>query len=188
MAEVQPIRGRKQIKDIGSYLKGKDEKYYIMFLIGVQSGLRASDVLSLKVSDIDSMSSKKIKEKKTSKKRFLYLNDRTEKEIRRYIISHELEPDDYLVYSRKHDQYGDRQPITRTQAYRVLREAGEAFGIEALGTHTMRKTFGYHYYKKTHDVVTLMRIFNHASQSVTLHYIGIEAEEIMQTLDDFFLF
>ena len=100
MAEVQPIRGRKQIKDIGNYLKGKDEKYYIMFLIGVQSGLRVSDVLNLKVSDIDSMSSKKIKEKKTSKKRFLFLNDRTEKEIRRYIISHELEPDDYLVYSK----------------------------------------------------------------------------------------
>lgn len=188
MAEVQPIRGRKQVKDIGSYLKGKDEKYYIMFLIGVQSGLRVSDVLNLRVSDIDSMSSKKIKEKKTNKKRFLYLNDRSEKEIRRYIVSHELEPDDYLVYSRKHDQYGDQKPITRTQAYRVLQEAGKAFGIDALGTHTMRKTFGYHYYKKTHDVVTLMRIFNHTSQAVTLHYIGIEEEEIRQSLDDFYLF
>ena len=89
---------------------------------------------------------------------------------------------------RKHDPYGDQKPITRTQAYRVLREAGKAFGIDALGTHTMRKTFGYHYYKKTHDVVTLMRIFNHTSQAVTLHYIGIEEEEIRQSLDDFYLF
>lgn len=188
MAEVQPIRGKKQIKDIANYLKGKNEKYYIMFLIGVQSGLRVSNVLKLTVRDIDSMSSRKIREKKTSKTRFLYLNGRTEREIQKYIRNENMEESDFLIYSRKHDQYGNCKPITRTQANRVLREAGEVFHIENLGTHTMRKTFGYHYYKKTHDVASLMRIFNHTSQRLTLRYIGIEEEEIMLSLDDFYLF
>lgn len=185
MAEVQPIRGKKQVKDVANFLKGWDEKYYVMFLIGIQTGLRVSDVLGLTVYDIRKMSAQKIKEQKTKKKRFLYLNNRTEKEIERYIKGKELASDDYLIYSRKCDQNGNIKPISRVQAYRVLRTAGEAFGIDNMGTHTMRKTFGYHYYRQMHDIATLMLIFNHASQEETLRYIGIRDEEIMSSLDGF---
>lgn len=187
MAEVQPIRSKKQIKAIGNYLKEWDEKYYIMFLIGIQSGLRVSDVLKLTVWDIQNMSEKKVKEQKTKKTRFLYLNSKAEREIEKYINEKELEPYDCLVYSRKHDQNGNSKPISRVQAYRILRDAGKVFGIDNLGTHTMRKTFGYHYYKQTHDIVTLMKIFNHSSQAETLRYIGIEEEEIRSSLESFYL-
>ncbi|BDP82253.1 hypothetical protein EfmAA290_29290 (plasmid) [Enterococcus faecium] len=46
-------------------------------------------------------------------------------------------------------------------------------GRDDIGTHTLRKTFGYHYYKKTRDIATLMFIFNHSSQAITKRYIGI---------------
>ena len=188
MGEVQPIRDKKKIKAMASVLKDRDEKYYIMFLLGIQTGLRISDIVTKKVSDIDSMYSRKIKEQKTGKTRFLYLNAESEKIIRQYIKDKGLQKDDFLIPSRRSDGQGKyRGCITPTQAYRIIKDAGESVGIENIGTHTMRKTFGYHYYKQTHDVVPLMRIFNHSSQSITLHYIGIDTEEIQQSLDNFFL-
>lgn len=188
MSDVQPIRNPKQIKGICSYLKNKDDKYYIMFIIGIQSGLRISDILKLRVIDIDQLHEHRISEKKTGKKRFLYFNDPTYAEIITYIKNHDLTESDFLIPSQKQDIYGNPRPISRIQAYRILKEAGESCGFSTIGTHTMRKTFGYHYYKKTHNIVPLMRIFNHSSQDITLKYIGIESAEIEDSLKDFILF
>ena len=85
-----------------------------------------------------------------------------------------MKADDYLFPSRK----GDR-PITRVQAYRILNKAAEYCGYDLdIGTHSMRKTFGYHMYKGGADISELMTIFNHSSQSITLRYIGIERENL----------
>ena len=95
---------------------------------------------------------------------------------------------DYLIPSRKHRPDGAVRPIGKVQAYKVIREAGEDNRVWGLGTHSMRKTFGYHYYKMTGDIVTLMKILNHCDPAVTLRYIGIEEEEIKQSLKHFNLF
>lgn len=74
-----------------------------------------------------------------------------------------------LFYTQKHCR------LDRAQAYRILNKAAQAVGVkERIGTHTLRKTFGYHHYKKYNDIVLLQKIFNHSSPSVTLRYIGIE--------------
>lgn len=88
----------------------------------------------------------------------------------------------WLFPSRKGDSH-----ISTTQAYRIYTKAAEYIGRDDIGTHTGRKTFGYHYYKKTHDVYTLMEIFNHADQTTTKKYIGIREDEIADTLRDFHL-
>ena len=75
--------------------------------------------------------------------------------------------------------------ISREYAYRVIHEAGEAFGLDNLGTHTMRKTFGYHFYLQTKDIVLLMRIFNHSDEKKTLRYIGIEQTTINEAMRKF---
>ena len=74
----------------------------------------------------------------------------------------------YMFPSRKGDGH-----ITTTQAYRIIAKAGDMIGNDSIGTHTMRKTFGYTYYQATKDVATLMGIFNHSSQKTTLCYIRI---------------
>ena len=83
----------------------------------------------------------------------------------------------YLFSSRK----GDRH-ITTTQAYRIIAKAGDMIGNHSIGTHTMRKTFGYTYYQATKDVATLMVIFNHSSQKTTLRYIGAKDDEIEKSI------
>lgn len=59
--------------------------------------------------------------------------------------------------------------------------------MDNIGTHTLRKTFGYFHYKRYKDVALLQQLFNHASPSITLRYIGITQDEIDDTLADFFL-
>jgi hypothetical protein len=90
-------------------------------------------------------------------------------------------PYEYIVPKR--GQPG--KAVGRDYAYRVIHEAGIHFGLDNLGTHTMRKTFGYHFYKKTKDVVLLMKIFNHTSESRTLRYIGIEQTAINEAMMKF---
>lgn len=78
--------------------------------------------------------------------------------------------------------------MDRFTAYRILKTACKAAGLnENIGTHTMRKTFGYHHYKKFKDVAMLQKIFNHSSPQITLKYIGIEQEQIYDSYMNFIL-
>ena len=64
-------------------------------------------------------------------------------------------------------------------------KAGKLLGRDDVGTHTMRKTFGYQYYKRTNDIATLMQLFNHSSQYITLRYIGMQQKQLDEKLKDF---
>ena len=90
---------------------------------------------------------------------------------------------EFLFCSRN----GTNKPITTLQAYRIIVEAGEHIGLKNIGTHTMRKTFGYHHYKQYKDVALLQTIFNHSSPSITLRYIGISQDEIDTSYKNFSL-
>lgn len=181
MKTVQPIRDKKKIEAMKTLLKAKNEKYYIMFRIGINVGLRVSDILTLKVGDVRAKDHVTITEQKTSKvKRFL-VPKALQKEISAYIKENNMEDEEYLIQSRK----GDNKPVTRIQAYRVLNEIADQIGLEEVGTHTMRKTFGYWHYKQNKDVAILQDIFNHSAPSITLRYIGITDDIKDNTLKDF---
>lgn len=182
LIDVQPLRTKKQIEDMKWALRRFcSERDYILFLIGINTGLRVSDILKLKVSQIQSLSRKNrktfiVKEGKTKKERIINLNSIYD-EVWEYSQSVESE---WLFQSRKRDK-----PISAVQAWRILNKAGSFAEIDSIGTHTMRKTSGYWFYKQTRDVAMLQEILNHSSPSITLRYIGINDEEINDTLDDF---
>ena len=81
---------------------------------------------------------------------------------------------DYLFPSpRKADS-----PLSRYQAYRIVRKAAEAVGIEdVIRCHSLRKTFGYHAWKMGTPPALLMEIYNHSSFQITKHYLGIEQDD-----------
>ncbi len=82
--------------------------------------------------------------------------------------------------------YGKR--LERVSAYRILNAACKKANLEEnIGTHTLRKTFGYHFYRKYKDVVMLQKIFNHSSPEITLLYIGLEQEVIYKSYVNFIL-
>ena len=81
-----------------------------------------------------------------------------------------------------------KNPITRVQAYRIICSACSSAGLLFnIGTHTLRKTFGYHFYKEKKDIVILQKIFNHSAPDITLRYIGINQDIIDSTLMSFSL-
>lgn len=184
MNTVEPIRDPAKIEQMKEVLKSWNEKYYMMFVIGINTGLRISDIQKLRVKDVLNQDHIRIREKKTDKwKRFL-INKQLQSDIQQYVNEEGKEPDDYLISSQK---YKD-QPLSRNQAYYVLNKAAKECGIQdKIGTHTMRKTFGYWHYKRYHDVAILQDIFNHSSPSITLRYIGITEDAKDKTLEDFYL-
>ena len=91
--------------------------------------------------------------------------------------------DDFLFPSRKHGYH-----VSTTQVYRFLVKAGKTCGRNDIGTHTMRKTFGYWYYKQGGSIENLMHIFNHSSEAITKRYIGIDQEDIEKSLQDFHIY
>lgn len=139
--------------------------------------MKVSDVVKLNRDDIRNLDNTMkqyitVIEKKTNKiKRFPLCNGLLV-EMEKY--TRNISQGEFLFKSRK----GGNKPITTTQAYRIINSAGLRVGLEEIGTHTMRKTFGYHHYKQFKDVALLQKIFNHSSPYITLRYIGINQDEI----------
>ena len=76
--------------------------------------------------------------------------------------------------------------LDRSQVYRFINDVCRDLGISVnVGTHTMRKSFGYHHYKQNNDVALLQKILNHSSPAITLRYIGIAQEEIDYSYNNF---
>lgn len=180
--DVQPIRSLEQIEDMKwSLRKWCGERDYILFVLGINTGLRVSDLLKLTIKEVKGRKRMVIKEGKTKKPRTIYLNG-IYKELNDYIKTIEGTTE-WLFPSRK-----GNKPISRIQAYRQLNKAAKMVDIEdGIGTHTMRKTFGYWYYKQTKDIATLQEILNHSHPKITLRYIGITDEEIENSLEHFVL-
>jgi integrase len=183
--DVQPIRDKKQLEDMKWALRRHClERDYILFVLGCETGLRVGDLLKLKKKQIIELKTRKqkllkVKEGKTQKIRDIYIGH-CFGEVYQYAI--ELESN-WLFPSRKGDQ-----AITPTQAYRQLNKAAEFAGVESVGNHTLRKTFGYWFYKATKDIAMLQGILNHSHPAITLRYIGITEEETNNVLKTFSVF
>ncbi|NJP39372.1 site-specific integrase [Alkalicoccus luteus] len=181
MEYVQPIRSTEKIKEVKAILKRRSKRDYFLFVLGINTGLRVSDLLQLKVEDVKDRTHINIKEKKTGKQKKFKLNKSAIEAIKDYTET--LDDDRYLFAGFKNKE----KAISRVQAYRILNEVAKEAGLKEIGTHTMRKTFGYHFYQKTKDVALLQTIFNHSAPSVTLKYIGVNQDMMDAAMDDFAL-
>ena len=181
MKIVQPIRDKNELEDMKTELLKLGYKNYMLFIIGINTGLRISDILNLKVYDVRDRSHIIIKEKKTGKEKRFLINSQLRRDIEKFTSG--MNNEEYLFQSRK----GKNKPISRVQAYRVLNKAATKVGVKEVGTHTLRKTFGYWHYHIYKDVAILQDIFNHSAPSITLRYIGINQDIKDKTIEDFYL-
>ena len=191
MKSVEPIRDTKTIKNMRAILKSQSTRNELLFILGINVGLRISDILKLKVRDLTKSNTKApkdyviITEIKTRKIKKFYIGDIVKKVIENYMKeNNNPEFDTYIFLSKK----GVNRPITRQQAYRIINNAAELLGIVErndkgnlihgeIGTHTLRKTFGYHSFKNGTSLELLMDLFNHSSKTQTLRYIGITEDK-----------
>lgn len=181
---VEPIRSKEKIAEIAEKLKADEtdpgKRRYLMWLTGIYLGRRISDMLPLKITDVLGKDKINVREKKTGKQIELFIAEPLQKTYTEILGGRRL---DGYVFQSRYKTRSDHQlkPIDRQTAYRDMQKIKKVAGIPEdvnVGTHTMRKTFGYHYYQATHDVATLMKLFNHSKEETTLIYIGIEQDNI----------
>lgn len=163
---VAPIKDDETLTKFKEILRNYDDKYYIMFEIGVGTGLQLQDILKFKVKDIAGKNSITVSIGTKNIKRTFNIPKNVQKIIKDY--TKDKNPDDYVITGYS----GSSQPLSREQAYRIFKSAGKSIGINSIGAQTMRKTFAWHYYKETGDIYYLQNLFNHASPSITYRYIG----------------
>lgn len=176
---VEPIKNKIEIKNVEKVLK-KNKRDLLLFIIGINTGLRISDILSLNVCDVKNKDYVDLIEQKTGKYKKFPLNIKIKNLLKTYIKD---KPEEKPLFE---SIYNNR--LERTYVYRVIKKACLKAGIKnKIGTHTLRKTFGYHHYKKFKDIALLQKIFNHNSPQITLRYIGIEQEEIDESYRKFIL-
>jgi integrase len=186
--EVQPIREKRKLSLLKDALLRKSYRDYCFFTLGINTGLRVGDILKLRVGDVVNGDGKikryvNLKEQKTGKYNEFELSIKTREMIQTQVNQLRFNDEsDYLFPSRK-----GSSAITRQHAFYIINEGAKIAGIEEnVGTHTMRKTFGYWAYKGGVPLPTIMSLLNHSSQKDTLRYIGITREEKMNvfvTLD-----
>lgn len=195
---AEPIKSLETINRITKYLI--DNKRYrdnMLFVLGINFGLRISDLLSLQFFRlIDENCSFRmtfpILEKKTKntrkvkKNRYITINNAVIEAVSLYLQHNECSMDDYLFRGESNRCGKKNKPMKRQSADRILKGIAEDLGLtERVSTHTLRKTFGYHQMQMAHNdprkLVVLQKIFGHSSAAQTLEYIGITQEEIEES-------
>lgn len=179
MELVQPIKDMNLVNKIKAELLKSDYKGYLLFDLAISTGLKIIDLINLTVWDVKNKFQVDVKEDKTGKPLKYVVSPEIHEEIEKFILG--MSAGELLFPSKK----GGKRPITDKQAYKSLNETGRKLGIDDIGTHTLRKTFGYHHYNKHKDIALLQNIFSHSTPDMTLRYIGI-ADMEDTTIEDFF--
>lgn len=175
---VEPIRRVEDVKAIAKMLYSTPRNH-LLFVMGVNNGLRAGDLLKLKVKQVRRLKAGdtlKIREGKTGKPNILAINKTVHRALNHYFGVLRPSDDDYLFKSKK----GDNQPITIQAVNNYIKKWCRAINLkENYGAHTLRKTWGYIQHTKFGVGFELIcKRYNHSSPAMTMRYLGIEDKEV----------
>jgi integrase len=160
-------------------LNGKRGRDRLLFIMGINTALRISDLLSLTVGDVmdeegQILKTVELREKKTGKGKRFPLNESVRSALLDYLAERQgCSRSEPLFPSQKGGTLG------RSHAWRIINAAGKSVGLENIGAHSLRKTFAYHVYKMTDgDIGLVQKLLNHSASTITLRYIGIDRERM----------
>ena len=153
---VYPIKDKEKIAQMKKILSS-NKRNLLLFNLGINSGLRVSDILALDIKDVKGKTFIELREQKTNKYKQFPINEKIQSDIKDFIQNKNVnEP---LFLSQKDNR------LSRVQVYKILRKAAKEVGIEVyIGTHSLSKTFGYHYYQQFNNIALLQRIFNYSTK------------------------
>lgn len=200
----EPIKSIEDINRITQYLIGQHRwRDNMLFIVGINFGLRVSDLVSLRFSHIISSNftfkdkfpivEKKTKNtRKVMKNRYLTINTAVIEAVTLYLENTPgVRLSDYMFrsesnggnYSEDNQQDKENRPLSRSSVDRILKGIADDLHLNCkVSTHTLRKTFAYHQMvmsgNSQRKLLVLQRMFNHSSAAQTLDYIGITSEEI----------
>lgn len=186
MNTAQPIRTKQELERFMDYYKRVQvqPRNQLLIVMGLNTALRISDLLSLRWQDVYDARRHRWKshimltEEKTGKETCIFVNDPIRSALYMYhacwteLYGEKVSSEKYLFRGKSF------APISRVQAYRIVRKAAEACNLSGvISPHSLRKTFGYHAWKQGISPVLLMEIYHHSSYRITKRYLGIEQDD-----------
>lgn len=178
-ATVEPIRSKNDINAVKGVLANRTRDL-TLFTLGIHFGLRANDLLHLRWADVLNDAGRAIAdevfvtETKTGKMRKIVISENARDALERYRKDQrQVEPNAFLFPNK------GGKPLSRQWLHRLVNKWTKEANVKGhFGSHTLRKTYGYHLHEIGYDIALLMKVFGHSSQAITLRYIGIEQRQI----------
>lgn len=175
---TRPIEKNK-VTEMKKILKKQSQRNYILFLFGLYTGYRISDILKLKVRDVRNKEYIQTKEIKTKKNREVVLNENFMKELNDYIKN--MDDDSFLFPSRTGK---GTKAISRVMAWSIIKDAAKQCGIDhGVSPHSLRKSIARSIYDR-YGIAVAMEFLQHSSERMTLKYLGITQETINKAVNE----
>jgi site-specific recombinase XerD len=163
---------------------GNNTRDYVLFTLGINLGLRIGDLLSLEVKDLfdtqDNIKSYiEVLEQKTKKLNIITVNKNTS-----YTLTYLVRNEPRILKNRSNNLiYNTRKKyiaISRVQAYKLIKKWCNKVGLTEMkiGTHTLRKSWGYHAHKAGISIEVIQKKYKHKSTSTTREYLGISQKDV----------
>jgi integrase len=188
---VEPIRDRKKIAQIKNLLRGEGRfRDLLLFTVGNNTALRVSDLLRLQINHFmdDRQNIKhrfQIKEQKRGKRHEVIINTSIREIFKEYLAAYPdiiRNPDHFIFFNAKINDF--TEPIGRGQAWKIIVSICCAVGLRGnYGTHSLRKTWGYHARMQGVDLALIMQKLNHESIAYTKRYLGITDDELQAVVE-----
>ena len=175
---TEPIKDKKELKSLINFYNTKKPnlRNHCLIVLGLNTALRISDILTLKWNMLYDFGRKKFKnritinEKKTGKTNIIPINKNLLICLQKLFCKIKPQANDYLFTKRTNRS----QPINRTQAYRIVKKAANECNLTGnISCHSLRKTFGFFAWKQGTQPALLMAIYNHSSYNITKRYLRI---------------
>lgn len=193
--KAEPIKSLDDIQRISDYLVSKKRfRDNMLFVCGINFGLRVSDLLQLTFSRlIDEnfcfrttfpiLEIKTRDTRKVQKNRYITINDAVVDAVTLFLENTPGKKLDDYMFRSESNRSTSNTPLSRTSVDRIMKSFMTEIGIQAkLSSHSLRKTFGYHQMVMSGNdprkLLVLQKIFGHSNAAQTLDYIGITNEEI----------
>jgi len=178
---VEPIRLLKDIRAIKAILK-KNPRDHLLFVMGINNGLRTGDLLRLKVKDVKYSNPEDsiiIIEQKTKKRNVLKINKAVYKSLQTYLETLDPDDDDFLFASRK-----GGEALSVPSVNRLIKSWTNHVNLEGrYGAHSLRKTWGYIQRMKYGTPIEIIcKRYLHSNPAVTMRYLGIQDKEVDEIL------
>jgi len=186
MNMTQPVRDLKELELLQMYYRREKPNYrnYLLIVLSLNTALRISDLLGLKWRQVYDFQKKEIRthlcltEQKTGKRSRIFLNEKVQHALKEYrnrlAEEKKLPKAEVYLFCRRGQE---NAPISRTQAFRIIKEAAGCIPEKSVSCHSLRKTFGYHAWQQGVSPALLMNIYNHSSFQVTQRYLGIDQDD-----------
>lgn len=165
-------------KEHDAHRKRGGVSWYLLLVIGFNTGLRISDICRLRVEDIYNTDHVRVMQRKTNKISNFPIKEDVQAALKPYLKGKSLK--EFVITSRQKGSKRSEEGISRERAYGIICEVAKRAGYTGVvGCHTMRKTYGYQFYKFNGGKLSvLMKRFGHSAESITAHYIGLDQETI----------